>query len=148
MLNAIKLCLGHLTWRVIKTLGKHVSTALFEGPSSAETLVVNSKQGHQKGVRNNHQNGEPSNPFVYCRGGHFSDSCDTIDNRRCQLVSQGRCFICLKVDHIYKQCPSTQSRSCYHCKRIGHHHCCLCHNQMAESTGLEPVHLLPICQLA
>ena len=64
-------------------------------------------------MRNSHQKGESSNPCVYCRGGHFSDSCDkyvTLDNRECQLVSQGRCFICLNE---------------------------VCDNQMTESIGLE-----------
>ena len=117
---------------------------------SAETLVVNSKQHHLKGVRNNYQKSEPSRPCVFCRGSHFSDSCDryvTVNNRKSQLVSQGRCFICLRVGHTYKQCPSAQSRSCYHCKRIGHHHCIICpkqfkvsydsDNQITESSGLE-----------
>ena len=88
---------------------KPVPVSPIEGNLSAEALVVNSKQGHQKGVRNNYQKGEPLRPCVFCRGSNYSDSCDryvTVNNRKSQLVSQGRCFICLRVGHTYKQCPS------------------------------------------
>jgi len=114
---------------------KPVSTVPVEGHLSAEALVVNSKQ---KGVRNKYSKGEPFNPCVYCKGCHFSDSCDkcvTIDSRKGQLVSQGRCFICLKIGHTYRQCPSAQSRSCYHCKQIGHHHRSICPRQFNISCG-------------
>ena len=133
-----------------KNLGsfKPVPVSPVEGNLSTEALFVNSKQNHRKGgVR---EKGEPSRPCVFCRGSQFSDSCNryvTVNNRKSQLVSQGRCFICLKVGHTYKQCPSAQSRSCYHCKRIGHHHHSICpkqfkvsydsDNQITESSGLE-----------
>ena len=77
-------------------------------------------------VRSKYRKGEPFNPCVYCKGDHFSDRCDkyvTIDSRKGQLVNQGRCFICLKIGHTDRQCPSAQSSSCYHCKQTGHHHC-------------------------
>ena len=109
-----------------------------EGNLLAEVLVVNSKQGYQKVVRKKYQKGEPFNPCVYCNGGHFSDSCDkyvTIDSRKSQLVNQGRCFICLKIGHTYRQCLSAQSRSCYHCKQTGHHHRSICPKQFNISRG-------------
>ena len=113
-------------------------SAPVEGNLSAEALVVNSKKGYQKVVRNKYQKGEPFNPCVYCKGGHFSDSCDkyvSIDSIKGQLVSQGRCFICLKIGHTYRQYPSAQSRSCYHCKQTGHHHRSICPRQFNISCG-------------
>ena len=45
---------------------------------------------------------EPSMPCIFCKGVHFNDSCDkfiTAVDRKGRLISQGRCFVCLKVGH-------------------------------------------------
>ena len=34
-----------------------------------------------------------------------------------------------EIGHAYRQCPSAQSKSCYHCKQIGHHHYSICPKQ-------------------
>ena len=97
-------------------------------------LVANS----QHKVRGQHGKGEPSKPCIFCKGTHFNDICNkysTITNRRNQLTSQGRCFMCLKIDHLCKECPSAQMRSCYYCNRIGHHHCSICPKKFDQSSG-------------
>ena len=68
-------------------------------------------------------------PCIFCKGVHFNDSCDkfiTVADRKGRLISQGRCFVCLKVGHICKECPCAQSRSCHYCKQVGHHHRSIC----------------------
>ena len=95
MPNAMKFYLSHKGYKGFKTVSAPV-----EGNLSAEALIANSKQGDQKVARNKYQRGEPFNPCVYCKGGHFRDRCDryvTADSRKDQLVNQGRCFICLKM---------------------------------------------------
>ena len=51
------------------------------------------------------------------------------------MTSQGRCFICLKIGHLCKECPSAQMRSCYYCNRIGHHHHSICPKKFEWSSG-------------
>ena len=105
------------------------STANTELPVSAETLVANSSRVSQKSTGNRSQQREPSMPCIFCKGIHFNDSCDkfvTVADRKTQLSSQGRCFVCLKVGHAYKECPHARSKSCYYCHKVGHHHCSIC----------------------
>ena len=97
-------------------------------------LVANS----QHKVRGQHGKGEPSKLCIFCKGTHFNDNCDkysTITNRKSQLTSQGRWFICLKIGHLCKECPSAQMRSCYYCNRIGHHHHSICPKKFDQSSG-------------
>ena len=104
---------------------------------SADMLVTNSQQVHrQQRVRGQHTKSEPSKPCVFCKGTHFNDKCDkypTVMTRKSQLTSQGRCFICLKIGHLCKECPSAQMRSCYYCNRIGHHHRSICPKKFDQS---------------
>ena len=81
-----------------------VSAANTELPVSAETLVANSSRVFQKSSGNRSQKREPSMPFIFYKGIHFNDSCDkfvTVADRKTQLSSQGRCFVCLKVGYTY-----------------------------------------------
>ena len=39
------------------------------------------------------------------------------------MTNQGIHFICFKIDHLCKESPSVQLRSCYYRKRIGQNHC-------------------------
>ena len=101
---------------------------------SADILVANS----QHEVRDQHDKGEPSKPCIFCKGTHFNDNSDkysTIANRKSQLTSQGRYFICLKIGHLCKVFPSAQMRSCYNCNRIGHHRCSICPKKFDQSSG-------------
>jgi len=67
---------------------------------------------------------------VYCGQGHQSASCDTIADvtaRREVLRKAGRCYICLRKNHLSRDCHS--SFSCRKCR--GRHHTSICsrHNQ-------------------
>ena len=91
---------------------------------SAEVLTANSQRGSQ-------QEGQikASLPCIFCKRNHFNDMCDkfTTLTERKQILSQWRrCFICLKVGHVLKDCPSPQKKICCHCGRKGYHNRCLC----------------------
>ena len=96
-----------------------------------EALMTNSK----KGSIEQQKQGEPTFPCVFCKGSHFNDNCDkctTLSDRKQQLSLQGRCFICLKVGHLFKNCDSF--KKCYYCKGTGHHNRCICPKQFAMSS--------------
>ena len=67
-----------------------------------------------------------SNPTcTYCRGSHPSRNCTTVKDptaRQDILRKTGRCFVCLRKDHISPNCKSTVR--CYSCK--GRHHVSIC----------------------
>ena len=42
------------------------------------------------------------------------------------LSQQKRHFVCLKVGHVLKDCPSSQKKACSHCGKKGYHNSCLC----------------------
>ena len=50
----------------------------------------------------------------------------TLGQRKQSLSQQGRCFICLKIGHMMKECPSVHKKSCCYCGRRGNHNRCLC----------------------
>ena len=91
---------------------------------SADLLTANSQRGNQ-------QEGQikASLHLIFCNGNHFNDVCDkftTLTERKQILSQQRRCFICLKVGHVLKDCPSSQKKVCSHCSRKGYHNRCLC----------------------
>ena len=91
---------------------------------SADLLTANSQRGSQ-------QEGQikASLHFIFCKGNHFNDMCDkftTLTERKQILSQQRRCFICLKVGHVLKDCPSSQKKVCCHLGRKGYHNRCLC----------------------
>jgi len=46
---------------------------------------------------------------IYCKGNHFSASCQVAKNvkeHKAVLRCDGRCFICLKLNHMAKDCDS------------------------------------------
>ena len=80
---------------------------------SAEVLTANSQRGSQ-------QDGQikASLLCIFCKGNHFNDMCDkftTLTERKQILSQQRRCFICLKVGHVLKDCPTSQKKVCCHC---------------------------------
>ena len=90
----------------------------------AEVLTANSQRGSQ-------QEGQikASLPCIFCKGNHFNDMCDnftTLTERKQILSQQRRCFVCLKVGHVLKDCPTSQQKVCCHCGRKGYHNRCLC----------------------
>ena len=62
---------------------------------------------------------------VYCNGEHYSASCETIvdsKQRKDILRKSGRCFVCLKTNHLSRNCAS--SRNCRHCNNRHHQSIC------------------------
>ena len=54
-------------------------------------------------------------PCIFCKGDHYNDECDkyvALSDRKKKLSQQGRCFICLKVGHVVKNCPNSQKKPC------------------------------------
>ena len=85
-----------------------------------EALLVDSAKSTER-QRNQTHRREPTLPCIFCRGVHFNDNCDkftTVTDRKHQLITQGRCFLCLKVGHPLKECPNAHSKLCYHCKKL------------------------------
>ena len=72
---------------------------------STEALAVNlQREGNQS---------RASLPCIFCKGSHFNDMCDkytTLAERRQKLNQQRRCFICLKVGHVAKDCAGAQKK--------------------------------------
>ena len=56
---------------------------------------------------------------VFCKGDHYNDECEKfklLSERKQRLITQGRCFVCFKVGHTFRDCPSTQRQSCHYCE--------------------------------
>ena len=102
-----------------------LTSALNDSPRpSTEVLTANSQKG-------SHQEGQvkASLPCIFCKGNHFNGMCNkftTLRERKQILSQQRRCFICLKVEHMLKNCPSSQKKVCCHCGKKDHHSRCLC----------------------
>ena len=62
---------------------------------------------------------------TYCKQSHPSNACKIVTNsaaRKDLLIKQGRCFVCLRKDHLSRNCPS--KNQCFKCK--GRHHISIC----------------------
>ena len=79
---------------------------------------------------------------AYCGQDHNSSSCLTVptaDARKQSLRHSGRCFICLRHNHMSRTCQSTMR--CSHCR--GKHHSSICqHTTPAASTTQNTVSLI------
>ena len=61
----------------------------------------------------------------FCDGEHYSDSCQNITDvkdRKNRLIEQRRCFVCLRQNHVSKNCKSNMR--CRKCNR--RHHTSIC----------------------
>jgi len=99
-------------------------TGEFQGfrTTSTEVLTASSQKGEGKPRK-------ASLPCIFCRGSHFNDMCDmysSLSERKQNLSQQHRCFVCLKVGHFLKNCPSLEKKSCCYCGKRGAHNRCLC----------------------
>jgi len=71
-------------------------------------------------------------PCVFCRGQHFNDEYDKykeLNDHKQQLqavLAQGRCFLCLKPGHMFRDCTFTQKNGCYYCGKQRHHYWAIC----------------------
>ena len=73
----------------------------------------------------------------YCNGSHYSAKCEIVSNpqaRKAILRKQGRCFVCIRKNHLSKDCRSNVR--CYDCK--GRHHSSIC-DQHAHAGFTNPL---------
>eukprot|EP00794_Sanderia_malayensis_P015493 gene15493-17071_t len=87
-------------------------------PTTSSTLIASSTQ-----FNNNDERNTPK--CLFCDNRHYSASCSTVTDpnvRKRILRDRRRCFICLKPNHISKNCHS--STRCYRCK--SRHHSSIC----------------------
>ena len=71
------------------------------------------------------QTGGSTISCTYCQGPHTSNSCQTVSNvtaRKDILRKGGRCFLCLKKNHLCRDCNS--KTQCFKCR--GRHHISIC----------------------
>ena len=81
------------------------------------------------------------NPCVFCQGEHFNDECDQyreLSDRKQQLLSQGRCFLCLKTGHVFRDCSFVQKSGCYYCGKRRHHNRAICPQRFGNSAQPQP----------
>ena len=69
---------------------------------------------------------------TFCKQGHPSTNCSTvtdINSRKSLLKQQGRCFVCLRRNHLARNCsPNKVCRIC-----SGRHHMSICENANRDS---------------
>ena len=53
------------------------------------------------------------------------------------MITQGRCFLCFKVEHTFKDCPSNQRQSCYYCRKQGHHNRAICPQKFGNQSEVK-----------
>ena len=79
---------------------------------------------------------------TYCRGKHPSKDCTTVINVQARidlLKKYGRCFVCLRKDHISRNCPSKYK--CHKCN--GKHHISICQGHLNTVPPTYPAHSVP-----
>eukprot|EP00795_Rhopilema_esculentum_P009997 gene9997-18624_t len=70
----------------------------------------------------------------YCQGDHYSYECGnvtSVKDRKSILMKARRCFNCLNLGHLQKDCRS--QRGCLKCKGRHHQSLCQSHNERAEN---------------
>ena len=61
---------------------------------------------------------------TFCKGTHSSTSCSIVTDvsaRKKVLKGEGRCYLCLKKNHLARQCPSKSKTKCFHFGAFSHH---------------------------
>ena len=84
--------------------------------------------------------GTPRYPCLFCRGQHFNDECEqykSLADRKQRLLSFGRCFLCFKTGHTFRECPLIQKSVCYYCGKRGHHNRAICPEKFGEKEKVE-----------
>ena len=137
-----------------KLLGKHILALEMAGSEISQTLTQSgsgtlASQGHNDTTKRNARSAaggllarnsksasaqrQPQIKCVYCSQLHWSDECSkysTLQKRRDKL--KGSCFICLKKDHMSKNCE--REKNCAHCGKRKQHHRSLCPKLFANSS--------------
>ncbi|XP_065182125.1 uncharacterized protein LOC135812837 [Sycon ciliatum] len=79
-------------------------------------------------------------PCAFCGGDHKHNDCQTYRTtvtRKQRLTAQGRCYLCLQLNHRVPQCPQRTWHKCNGCHRQGHHHWTVC-PERDEGHGPQP----------
>ena len=88
-------------------------------------------------------NGNANGPTcTYCKGKHPSKDCKTVIDvlaRKDLLKKYGRCFVCLRKDHISRNCPSKSK--CHKCN--GKHHESICQSNLTAVPPTYPAPTVP-----
>ena len=66
---------------------------------------------------------------AFFKGDHYNDECENckpLTECKQKLITQGQCFLCFKVGHSFKDCPSTHRQSCHYCGKQGNHNKAIC----------------------
>ena len=88
--------------------------------SSASALVAGSSGANSAGIT-----------CTYCGKGHTSATCGTVTDvsaRKEVLRKEGRCYVCLRKNHVVRECRSTLS--CKKCR--GRHHVSICSRNSSQ----------------
>ena len=114
-------------------------TQLIQSPESQDTTEKSQKQKSfsskwsgvtttgalLSGNEESATNGQTMGCFYCQRKDHWSDQCKaypTVESRKAKI--KGNCFICLKPNHLLKDCKV--NKPCFHCHKAGNHHRSLC----------------------
>jgi len=121
-------------------------TPLFQSPEDQNTKVKSQNQkslfakwsgvtttgallsGHEESSTE----GQTLGCFYCQRKDHWSDQCKTyptVESRKAKI--KGNCFICLKPNHLLKECKV--SKPCFHCQRVRNHHRSLCPERFSSN---------------
>ncbi|CAB4019970.1 PREDICTED: uncharacterized protein LOC107346460 [Paramuricea clavata] len=83
-------------------------------------------------------NGTPPT-CTYCKNTHPSAHCNVVTNpnaRKQILQKEGRCYICLRKNHVSRGC--TSSLKCYHCGK--RHHASICNARPSRNENEKETH--------
>ena len=83
--------------------------------------------------------GTPHNPCLVCWGQHINDECKqykSLADRKQRLLSFGRCFLCFKTGHTFRERPLIQKSVCYYCGKRAHHNQTICPEKFGEKERL------------
>ena len=83
-------------------------------------------------------NGTPPT-CTYCKNTHPSAHCNVVTNpnaRKQILQREGRCYICLRKNHVSRGC--TSSLKCYHCGK--RHHASICNARPSRNENEKETH--------
>ena len=121
-------------------------TQLIQSPESQDTTVKSQKQKSfpsgwagitttgalLSGNEESATDGQTMGCFYCHRKDHWSDQCKTfptVESRKAK--NKGNCFICLKPNHLLKDCKV--NKPCFHCHKAGNHHRSLCPKRFSSS---------------
>ena len=105
----------------------------FTGSSLYTGVSTNSdRKSHEMGSKGGSSEGF-KRKCVFCEGNHWSDKCNVVTDvqaRKDMLKKANRCFMCLKTDHISRNCQKT--KPCFYCKKL--HNSAICSEKTNRGT--------------